>query len=335
MAQPSPAGNPRKRILSGIRPTGPLHVGHLVGALANWVELQDLHECYFMIADWHALTTDYANPGQIREAAMENAACVLAAGVDPKRVIFFRQSDILEHAELHLLLSMVTPIPWLERVPTYKEKKEQMTDRDLNSYGFLGYPVLQAADILAYRATLVPVGDDQVSHVELAREMVRRFNNFYGPVFPEPQSLLTSTPRLPGPDRRKMSKSYGNSIDLGMPRPEMEKQIKAMFTDPQKIHLGDKGHPENCVVFAFHETFNAPRAKEIEAGCRDGSRGCVDCKKSLLEPMWERVRPVHEARKAFMSDQNKLEAVLRAGAEKARNAAVETMKLVRAAMKLA
>jgi tryptophanyl-tRNA synthetase len=329
------AGRPRARILSGIRPTGPLHVGHIVGALANWVRLQAEHECFFMFADWHALTTAYPDPSGLRECILENAACALAAGVDPKRAVLFRQSDVPEHAELHLLLSMVTPVPWLERVPSYKEQREQITDRDLATYGFLGYPVLQAADILAYKSSLVPVGDDQVPHLEVAREIARRFNHLYGAVFPEPQPLLTSTPRLPGPYRRKMSKSYGNAIEIGAGEASLEKMVKAMFTDPKKIHLGDKGHPEECVVFAFHQSFSENAAAEIEKGCRDGSRGCVACKKSLLEPMWEKVGPVHEARRDFLADPSRLEAILCEGADRARKIAAGTMREVRSAMKLA
>ncbi len=305
-----------------------------MGVLTNWVRLQAEHECFFMFADWHALTTAYGDPSELREAILENAACVLAAGVDPKKAVLFRQSDVAEHAELHLLLSMVTPVPWLERVPSYKEQKEKAGDREQATYGFLGYPVLQAADILIYKSSLVPIGDDQVAHLEVAREIARRFNHLYGEVFPEPQPLLTSTPRLPGPDRRKMSKSYGNAIEIGAGKASLEKMVKAMFTDPEKIHMGDKGHPDECVVFAFHQSFNEAAAAEVERGCRDGSRGCVACKKSLLDPMWGRMKPIHDARKGILADRPHLEEILKEGAAKARKLASETMREVRTAMKL-
>jgi len=311
-----------------------MHVGHLLGALANWTDLQAKYRCFFMIADWHALTTHYEDPSEIRKYTVENVACMLAAGIDPARSTLFRQSDVPEHAELHLLLSMVTPVPWLERVPSYKEQKEQLSDRDLSSYGFLGYPVLQAADILAYKATLVPVGDDQVAHLELAREIVRRFNNLYGNVLHEPEPMLTKTPRLPGPDRRKMSKSYGNPIEIGHSQVEIDKKIMQMFTDPRKIHLGDKGHPEECVVFAFHEAFNPDGVEEVDRGCRDGSRGCVDCKNGLKGPMWEKLRAVHDSREKYFNDKDRIEAILAEGAEKAREVAGATLDEVRSAMKL-
>jgi len=296
--------------------------------------MQDKYECFFMIADWHALTTHFEDTSRIREFSLENTACLLAAGVDPVRSTFFRQSDLVEHAELHLMLSMVVPVPWLERVPTYKETKEQLKDRDLSSYGFLGYPVLQAADILAYKALYVPVGEDQVAHLELTREIVRRFNHIYGDVFPEPKPLLTPTPRLPGPDRRKMSKSYGNTIELGHDESQIRESVKRMFTDPAKIHLGDKGHPEDCVVFAFHGAFNQREVAEVDRTCRDGSRGCVDCKKSLLAPMWERLKPVYEAREKYLKDPARIESILAEGARKAREVAGATLKEVRRAMKL-
>lgn len=327
--------SPAPRVLSGIRPTGPLHVGHLVGTMEKWVELQAKYECFFMIADWHALTSNFENPGPIREWTLENVACLLAAGVDPDQVVLFRQSDVPEHAELHLLLSMITPVPWLERVPTYKEQKEQMSDRDLSSYGFLGYPVLQTADILAYRATVVPVGDDQVAHLELGREIVRRFNHLYGEVLPEPKPLLTPTPRLPGPDRRKMSKSYGNAIELGGDRDAAAKMVKEMYTDPQKIRKNDPGHPDDCVVLAFHQAFNAGDAARVEKECRAGERGCVSCKAEVLEATWKRAGPVHEARAALVADPARLAATLARGAARARAEAGATLKLVRAAMKLA
>lgn len=334
MNQPALAAKPHPRVLSGIRPTGPLHVGHLVGALSNWAELQNQHECFFFFADWHALTTRYDQAGSIRDDIRENLACALAAGVDPAKAVIFRQSDVPEHAELHVLLSMITPVPWLERVPTYKEQQLQLGAEATSSYGFLGYPVLQTADVLAYKATLVPVGDDQVAHLELSREIVRRFNHLYGEVFPEPKPMLTATPRLPGPDKRKMSKSYGNVIALGDDEKQVGRQINQMYTDPEKIHLGDKGHPEGCVVFTFHQTFNAAQGPEIERTCRDGSRGCGACKKELLGSLWTRMRPVVEARKRFLADPAGLDAILDDGARKARAVAAATLQDVRAAMKL-
>ncbi len=334
MTQPQAAAKPHPRVLSGIRPTGPLHVGHLVGALENWVALQAKYECFFMIADWHALTSHFEDPARLREYSLENLACALAAGVDPARAVLFRQSDVPEHAELHLLLSMVTPVPWLERVPTYKEQKEQVTDHDLSSYGFLGYPVLQTADIAAYKATLVPVGEDQVAHLELGREVIRRFNKFYGPVLPEPQPMLTAFPRLPGADRRKMSKSYGNSIELGADRKAVEKQVKAMYTDPVKIHLGDRGHPDGCVVYEFHRTFNAAASPQVKTTCEDGSRGCGGCKQELLAALWARMEPVMAARSGWLADPRKLEDILAAGAARARAIAGATLAEVRSAMKI-
>jgi len=324
----------KSSILSGIRPTGPLHVGHLLGALTNWVALQDKYDCHFMIADWHALTTNYADTSNIAEYCRENTACLLAAGLDPARCVIFKQSDVPEHAELHVLLSMITPVPWLERVPSYKEMQEQLTNRDLTTYGFLGYPVLQAADILIYKASFVPVGEDQVAHLELTREIARRFNHLYGEVFPEPQPLLTSTPRLPGADRRKMSKSYGNSIELGLNKDQVAAKVKEMYTDPLKLRMGDAGHPDDCVVFAFHKAFNASALPEVERTCRDGSRGCSICKKEMLDHMWERMRPVQEKRAALLADPAKLDAILQEGAERARTVAKKSIQEVRTALKL-
>lgn len=317
-----------------MRPTGPLHVGHLAGALPNWVDLQSKYECYFMVADWHALTSAYDDPSTIRTWSLENVACWLAAGVDPATSVIFRQSDVPEHAELHLLLSMITPVPWLERVPTYKEMQQELATKDLATYGFLGYPVLQTADVIAYKATHVPVGEDQVAHLELGREIVRRFNHLYGETLPEFQPILTRTPRLPGPDRRKMSKSYGNSIDLGGGRAQMEKQVMAMFTDPKKIRLGDKGDPAECVVFSYHKGFNEHAVDEVERGCRAGTLGCVACKKSLMDPFWSRLGPVHEAREKLLADRAGLESILAEGARKARVVAAATLAEVRKAMKL-
>lgn len=326
---------PRPRVLSGMRPTGPLHLGHLVGALNNWVKLQDTHACYFPIVDWHALTTDYADPSLVRGYVREVALDWLAAGIDPARAVVFVQSDIKEHAELHLLLSMIVPLPWLERVPSYKEQQEQLRERDLNTYGFLGYPLLQAADILAYRPSAVPVGEDQVPHLELCREVARRFNHLYGEVFPEPQALLTKTPRLPGTDGRKMSKSYGNAIFLGDPKETVRAKIDGMLTDPARTHRHIPGNPEICPVFAHHEVFSsAETIAWADAGCRTAGIGCRDCKGRLKERVLEVLEPIAARRDALAGEPGRLDAILDEGAVKAQAAAGETLRLVRAGMGL-
>src|SRR5215813_10031523 len=243
----------KQRVLSGMRPTGKLHLGNVVGALSNWVKLQDQYECFHFIADWHALTSDFADTSMIKEYRIEMMIDWLAAGLDPKKSVMFVQSAAPQHAELHLILSMITPLGWLERVPTYKEQRENITDKDLGNYGFLGYPVLQAADILMYKGNFVPVGEDQVPHVELTREICRRFNSFYGEVFPEPQALLTPMPRLPGLDGRKMSKSYGNVIFLTDTPEEITKKVKVMMTDPARKRRTDPGNPDVCPVFSYHK----------------------------------------------------------------------------------
>ncbi len=326
---------PRPRVLSGMRPTGLLHLGHLVGALNNWVALQDSHDCYFAIVDWHALTTDYADPSAIRASIRDVAIDWLAAGIDPERAVVFVQSEVKEHAELHLLLSMVVPLPWLERVPTYKEQQEQLRDRDLNTYGFLGYPLLQAADILAYRAQAVPVGEDQLPHLELCREIARRFNHLYGDVFPEPQALLTKAPRLPGTDGRKMSKSYGNAIFLSDDAAALRTKVDAMLTDPQRTHRHIPGNPEICPVFATHKVFSdAETIAWADQGCRTAGIGCRDCKGRLRERLTSLLAPIGERRAAYGAEPARIEAVLDAGAEKARAAASETLRLVRAGLGL-
>jgi tryptophanyl-tRNA synthetase len=326
---------PRPRVLSGMRPTGPLHLGHLVGALSNWVALQDTHDCFFAIVDWHALTTDYADPSAIRGFVREVALDWLAAGIDPGRSTVFVQSDVKEHAELHLLLSMIIPLPWLTRVPTYKEQQEQLREKDLHTYGFLGYPLLQAADILAYRAKAVPVGDDQVPHLELCREIARRFNNLYGEVFPEPQALLTRAARLPGTDGRKMSKSYGNAIFLSDPPATVGAKVDAMLTDPKRTHRHIPGDPEVCPVFATHKAFSGPDiVRWADEGCRTAGIGCRDCKGRLKESLTAVVAPIAERRAAWAAEPAKLDAVLDAGALRAREAAGETLRLVRSAVGL-
>ncbi|MBZ5640521.1 MAG: tryptophan--tRNA ligase [Acidobacteriia bacterium] len=323
----------RARILSGMRPTGPLHVGHLVGALENWVSLQSSHECYFAIVDWHALTTDYASPGAIRGYVREVALDWLAAGIDPERSAVFVQSEIKEHAELHLLLSMIVPLPWLERVPTYKEQQEQLKDRDLNTYGFLGYPLLQAADILAYKASFVPVGEDQVPHLELCREIARRFNHLYGTLFPEPQAILTPTPRLPGTDGRKMSKSYGNAIFLSDTADAIAVKIDSMLTDPQRTHRHIPGNPEICPVFDHHKEFSSKdQVIWADQGCRTAGIGCRDCKRVLKETLTARLAPIAEHRARLAADPGAVDAALRNGAERARAAAAATLAEARSAV---
>ena len=313
-----------------MRPTGPLHLGHLVGALKNWVPLQDTHACYFAIVDWHALTTEYADPSLIRGYVRDVALDWLAAGIDPKRAVVFVQSEVKEHAELHLLLSMVVPLPWLERVPTYKEQQEQLRDKDLNTYGFLGYPLLQAADILAYRAHAVPVGDDQVPHLELCREIARRFNHLFGEIFPEPQALLTPVPRLPGTDGRKMSKSYGNAIFLSDDAKTVGAKVDAMLTDPQRTHRHIPGNPEVCPVFATHKVFSdSETVAWADQGCRTAGIGCRDCKGRLRERLLAVLAPIAERRAAFSADPAAVEAILDDGAARAKEAAGETLRLVR------
>ncbi len=280
----------RPRILSGMRPTGPLHLGNYMGALDNWVHLQDSHECFFMIADWHSLTTDYTDPSEVRGNGLDVATDWLAAGLDPARATLFVQSLVPQHAELHLLLSMIVPVPWLERVPTYKEQQQNLTGKDLSTYGFLGYPLLQAADIIIYKADAVPVGEDQAPHVEITREIVRRFNNLYGDVLPEPQTLLTEAKRIPGTDGRKMSKSYGNAIYLKDDPETIRQKLKPMVTDPARKRRSDPGDPEVCPVFDLHKAFSPQETREWAAqGCRSAGIGCLDCKAKLGEHLIARI----------------------------------------------
>jgi tryptophanyl-tRNA synthetase len=325
----------RPRILSGMRPTGPLHLGNFIGALENWVGLQDTYDCFFTIVDWHALTSDYADPSAIRENVLEVATDWLAAGLDPARSALFIQSDVKEHAELHLLLSMIVPLPWLERVPTYKEQQHEIGDKDLSTYGFLGYPLLQSADIVIYKADAVPVGEDQAPHVELTREVVRRFNNLYGPVFPEPQTLLTATPRMPGTDGRKMSKSYGNAIFLKDPPEVVRTKLKPMVTDPARKRRTDPGNPEICPVFDLHRAFSPVATREWAAeGCRAAGIGCLDCKSRLTDHLLERLAGIHARRPEYAARPDAVWDILREGAKRARAAAAATMVEVRAAMRI-
>jgi tryptophanyl-tRNA synthetase len=323
----------RLRILSGMQPTGPLHLGNLEGALRNWVRLQDEYESFFCIVDWHALTTLYETPDEIRDNTRQVALDYVSAGLDSERCGIFVQSSVKEHAELHLLLSMVTPVPWLERVPTYKEKLENL-HIESPSYGLLGYPVLQAADILVYKANAVPVGKDQVPHLELTREICRRFNYLYGEIFPEPEVKLTEYAVMPGTDGRKMSKSYDNAIYIADSAEVTAEKVRSMFTDPLKIYRKDPGHPETCPVFAMHGVYDKDETEEIARDCRAAELGCVDCKKRLAARMNEALAPIRERRRKLEANPKELDDILAAGAAKARSVAAATMAEVRAAMKL-
>ena len=326
----------RPRILSGMRPTGPLHIGHLTGALDNWVRLMDTYECFYAIVDWHALTTDYADPKDVCENVLEVATDWLAAGLDPARSTLFIQSLVPEHAELHLLLSMIIPVPWLERVPSYKEQQNQLTEKDLSTYGFLGYPLLQSADIMIYKADAVPVGEDQAPHVELTREVVRRFNHFYGPVFPEPKTLLTEVPRVPGTDGRKMSKSYGNAVFLKDPPDVVRQKLKPMVTDPARKRRTDPGNPDICPVFDLHKAFSPKETQEWAAqGCRTAGIGCLDCKGRLTDHLLQRLEGIHARRPEFAARPDTVWDILQAGSHRAREVARATMEQVRSAMKIA
>jgi len=320
------------RILSGMRPTGKLHLGNLVGALQNWVRLQDEHECYFLVADWHALTTGYADTSALADNVWEVVLDFLAAGLDPDRAVIFVQSQVPEHAELQLLFSMITPIGWLERVPTYKQQMQEMPDKDLSTHGFLGYPVLQAADILIYKADGVPVGEDQVPHVELTREIARRFNHLFGRVFPEPQALLTEVKVLPGIDGRKMSKSYGNQINIADPPEEIKRKVAQMVTDPRRIYRSDPGHPEECSVHTFYRVFAREVQDERAEACRQARRGCVECKKLLGEALVEWLAPIQERRRALEERPGEVRDILLAGRDRARRVAAATLEEAREAV---
>ncbi len=326
----------RPRVVSGMRPTGKLHLGHLMGALKNWVRLQDDHECYYFVADWHALTSGYADTSEITAHALDNVADWIASGLDPERSTLFVQSLVPEHAELALLLSMIVPIPWLERVPTYKELIDQLADKDLSSIGFLGYPLLQTADVIMYNAKYVPVGEDQVAHLELSREIVRRFHNFYGEVFVEPQALLTPVPRLPGLDNRKMSKSYQNTIDLSDSAETVVKKVRQMYTDPKRIRADIPGTVEGNPVFIYHDAFNTNVAEvdDLKARYRDGKVGDVEVKRKLADAINLVLGPMRERREAVLARPGYLKDVLVEGSKRARTHAVEQMERVRVAMKL-
>lgn len=320
-----------------MRPTGKLHLGHLVGALQNWEKLQDQYECFYFVADWHALTSAYADTREIVPTALDNVADWIGAGIDPERATLFVQSMIPEHAELYLLLQMVTPIPWLERVPTYKEQIEQLAEKDLSSIGFLGYPLLQTADVIIYNAHYVPVGEDQVPHLELSREVVRRFHNFYGSLFVEPQPLLTPTPRLPGLDNRKMSKSYGNTIDLSDDEETVRLKVRSMYTDPKRVRADIPGTVEGNPVFIYHDAFNPDReeVEELKARYRAGRVGDVEVKARLAAAINGVLEPIRARRQAALKRPGYLRDVLIEGSRRARAIAAETMERVRDAVRLA
>jgi len=325
----------RPLVVSGMRPTGRLHLGHLHGALSNWVTLQKANDCFFFSADWHALTTSYDRTEDIRKAEREMFVDFLAAGIDPDQATLFVQSQVKEHAELFLLLGMITPLGWLERSPSYKEMRENLTDRELALYGFLGYPVLMTADIILYKATRVPVGADQVSHLELCREITRRFNFQYGNVFPEPQPLLTEAAKVVGTDGRKMSKSYGNSIELGESAQSTAKKVMGAVTDPARKLRKDPGNPEVCGIFYLHKIYSAPAdVAWVDQNCRSAGIGCVDCKKKLLETLGPDQERMRARREELLARPSEVEELVHLGTRKARGAAARTMEEVRAAMKL-
>jgi tryptophanyl-tRNA synthetase len=324
----------KKRILSGMRPTGKLHLGHYFGVLQNWIALQDEFDCFFMVADWHALTSEWKNPSAIPQNTREVAADWIAAGLDPAKSVIFVQSAVPQHTELFTILSCYTPLGWLERVPTYKEAQQNLADKGVDNYAFLGYPVLQAADILLYKGNVVPVGEDQLPHLELTREIVRRFNSNVGvEVFPEPQAKLTQTPKLLGLDGQKMSKSLGNTIELSEDLASVEKKVRAMFTDPNRKKRSDPGNPDICNVFSFHGMLNTKeRHAEIQAQCRTAQIGCVECKAELAKKMVDWLRPIQERRRALLAQPKALDEILAAGNARARSIAEQTMNEVRQAV---
>ncbi len=357
---------PRPRVLSGMRPTGRLHLGNYMGALYNWVNLQQDYDCYFFIADLHALTTDYADTSLLHQNIQDVALDFLAAGLDPGRAVIFKQSEVMHHAQLFTLFSMMTPIPWLERVPSYKDQQAQLTDKDLNTYGFLGYPLLQAADILLYKPDFVPVGADQVAHVELTREVARRFNSLYGPrstaakahlaaavsdkeklaalegeartlteILPEPKVLLTPSPKLPGLDGRKMSKSYNNTIMLSEPEADIRQKLKTMVTDPARIRRTDPGNPDLCPVFDLHKVFSSEETqRKATEGCRSAGIGCIECKSWVADAIIERIAPIQERRRDLESRPSVIADVLANGKDRAIKRAQQTLDEVQLAMGL-
>jgi tryptophanyl-tRNA synthetase len=342
----------RKRVLSGMRPTGKLHLGNYMGALYNWVRLQNEYECYFFIADLHALTSDYADTSQVKQNTLDVALDFLSAGLDPETCTLFVQSQVMPHFALPQLLAMITPLGWLERVPTYKEQQENLTTKDLSTYGFLGYPLMMASDILLYQADFVPVGQDQVVHVEFTREVARRFNNFYPfhpapqqalkrpgilptEVFPEPQVLLTPSPKLPGTDGRKMSKSYGNTVLLSDPEPEIRAKLKTMVTDPARIRRKDPGNPDVCPVGDLHKVFSSMETlAKVYDGCMTAGIGCIECKGWAADAIVEHLKPIQEKRCELEAKPDRVKEILAAGQQRAAKRAEQTLTEVRTAMGL-
>jgi len=323
----------KKIVFSGIRPTGPAHLGNYAGAMRNWVELQDKYNCFYCIVTWHALSSEYQGSKVIKEYTLEMAIDLLSVGLDPEKCVLFVQSDVKEHAELHLLLSMITPLPWVERVPTFKDMQKELTDRDINTYGYLGYPVLQTADIILYKADIVPVGEDQAAHLELAREITRRFNRLFGDVFPEPHILLTETPRLAGTDGRKMSKSFGNAIYL-KDRPEVIRaKIAPMVTDTRRKRRTDPGEPNDCPAFTLHNAFvEKARRLELAKACRTAGVGCLECKNVVIDSLTRLLETYREKRAKLEGDPDLVWEILERGNARARKAAQITMAAVRAAI---
>ena len=326
----------RKRVLSGMQPSGLMHLGNYLGALENWKALQENYDCFFFVADWHALSTNYADTSRIREFVRELLIDWLAAGIDPKRSTVFIQSHIPEHAVLHLLLSMMVPVSWLERNPTYKEKQDEIKEKDLSTYGFLGYPVLQAADILLYKPDFVPVGKDQLPHLELTRELARRFNDIYKKsVFPEPKEHLTKFPKVLGTDGRKMSKSYGNTINLSDAEPVVRQKLKTMVTDPARVRRTDPGNPDVCPVYEFHKIYSPQELQaQINKDCRTAAIGCIDCKKLVADKMVERMAPMWDARAALTSHPSRIDEIVQDGSARAEKVAKATLAEVNEAMKI-
>ncbi len=320
----------KKRILSGMRPTGPLHIGHLVGALNNWIKLQEEYECFFMVADWHALMSEYANPKDLKENIISNVIDWLACGISPEKSTIFIQSHVPQHLELYMVFSVITPLGWLERCPTYKEQLREVTNRDLSTFGFLGYPVLQAADILLYKAQAVPVGEDQLPHLELTREISRRFNSLYKKdIFPEAAALLTETPRILGLDGRKMSKSYNNFIAISEEPKSIRLKVQSMFTDPLRIKFSDPGHPQTCNVNSYYALFAPERKKEIDGLCRKAQIGCTDCKKELAEILVKFLEPIQKKRDELLKDKGQIFKVLEQGSKGAGAVALKTVSEVK------
>jgi len=324
----------KKRILSGMRPTGPLHLGHLFGVLDNWVRLQDQYESFFMIADWHALMSEYEDPSRLTGYTIECAADWIAAGLDPERSTIFVQSHVRDHLELYMVFSNFVPLGWLERCPTYKEQLRELSSRHLHTYGFLGYPVLQAADILLYKANAVPVGKDQLPHLELTNDIAARFNGLYGNTFSKIEPVLTKTPKLLGIDARKMSKSYGNFIALGDSHETIMSKCARMFTDPERIKLTDRGHPDKCNVCTYYNLFKKDYAPEVHEYCIKAKVGCTECKKGLAGVISDYLADIRKKREKLLKDKGKIYDILKQGAKKAGRVASETMAEVRKAVGL-